>query len=99
LKVRSVLYSLPWNRVAQTHIEAISAIERYTKEKPTNTIRNAQITPAVPPLVMIVVRVVSSTSHVAIRVHANPTIDVNWKFLWSVMSEDGECVNIHAQSI
>jgi len=66
----------------KTYMEAISAIERYTKEKPTNTIRNAQITPAVPPLVMIVARVVSSTSHVAIRVHANPTIEVNWKFLW-----------------
>jgi hypothetical protein len=55
-----------------TYIDAISAIDRY---------RNAHITPAVPPLVMMVVRVVRSTSHVAINVHAKPTIDVNWKFL------------------
>ena len=94
-----MLYLFPWEIVAQTYIEAISAIERYTKEKPTNTIRNAQITPAVPPFVMIVVRVVSSTSHVAIKVHANPTMEVNWKFLWSVMSEAGECVCIHAEPI
>jgi hypothetical protein len=32
-------------------------------------------------LVMIVVRVVRRTSHVAMSVHANPTIEVNWKFL------------------
>jgi hypothetical protein len=83
----SMMYLFPWKRVAQTYIEAISAIERYTKEKPTNTMRNAQITPAVPPLVMIVVRVVSITSHVAIKVHANPTIEVNWKFLCWGMSD------------
>jgi hypothetical protein len=64
-----------------TYIDAISAIDRYTNEKPTKTTRNAHITPAVPPLVMMVVRVVRSTSHVAINVHAKPTIDVNWKFL------------------
>jgi hypothetical protein len=64
-----------------TYIDAISAIERYTNEKPTKTTRNPHITPAVPPLVMIVVRVVRSTSQVAINVQAKPTIDVNWKFL------------------
>lgn len=65
-----------------THIEAISAMDKYTKEKPTNTMRNAHITPAVPPLVKMLARVVSRTSHVAINVQAKPTIEVNWKFLW-----------------
>jgi hypothetical protein len=64
-------------------MEAISAIDKYTKEKPTKTMRNAQITPAVPPLVKMLDKVVRSTSHVAIKVHAKPTIEVNWKFLWA----------------
>lgn len=63
-------------------MEAISAIDKYTKEKPINTMRNAQITPAVPPLVKMLARVVRRTSHVAIKVHAKPTMEVNWKFLW-----------------
>ena len=63
-------------------MEAISAIDKYTKENPINTMRNAHITPAVPPLVKMLARVVRRTSHVAIKVHAKPTMEVNWKFLW-----------------
>jgi hypothetical protein len=64
-----------------TYMEAISAIDKYTKEKPIKTMRNAHITPAVPPLVKMLARVVRRTSHVAINVHAKPTMEVNWKFL------------------
>ena len=63
--------------VDATYIEAISAIDKYTKEKPINTMRNAHITPAVPPLVKMLAKVVRSTSHVAINVHAKPTMEVN----------------------
>ena len=34
-----------------THIEAISAIDEFTKRKPTQQIKNIQIKPAVPPLI------------------------------------------------
>ena len=44
---------------------------------------------------MIVVRVVSKTSHVAMRVHAKPTIEVNWKFLCANVSEHGESAIRH----
>lgn len=77
---RMILLGVPLRDA--TYMDAISAIDMYTNEKPTKMMRKAQITPAVPPLVMIVAIVVSSTSHVAINVHAKPTIDVNWKFLW-----------------
>lgn len=61
-------------------MEAISAIERYTKEKPKVTTMKPQMTPAVPPSVRIEAMVVRRTSHVATNVQPKPKMDRNWKF-------------------